>query len=47
MSHGIPRHRRISNVFEPIELLKPIAPWPRIFQLLVISFLFEIYVIVP
>lgn len=28
MNHGKPKHNRISNVFEPIELLMPIAPWP-------------------
>lgn len=28
MNHGKPKHSRISNVFEPIELLMPIAPWP-------------------
>lgn len=28
MNHGKPRHNNISNVFEPIELLIPIAPWP-------------------
>lgn len=28
ISHGKPRHNNISNVFEPIELLIPIEPWP-------------------
>lgn len=27
-NHGKPRHSKMSNVFEPIELLMPIAPWP-------------------
>lgn len=26
MSHGKPRHKRISKVFDPIELLMPIDP---------------------
>ena len=28
MSHGSPRHMRMSNVFEPIELLRAIDPKP-------------------
>jgi hypothetical protein len=28
MSHGSPRHSRMSNVFEPIELLIPMDPCP-------------------
>lgn len=28
MNHGKPRHSRISNVFDPIELLMPMPPWP-------------------
>lgn len=28
ISHGKPKHNKMSNVFEPIELLIPIDPWP-------------------
>lgn len=29
MSHGKPKHSKMSNVFDPIELLMPIEPWPK------------------
>lgn len=35
MNHGKPKHKRISNVFEPIELLMPIEPCPEIFYFVV------------
>lgn len=29
MSHGSPKHSKMSNVFDPNDMLIPIDPWPE------------------